>query len=251
MEILIPLILGPVFYGGGLVVVWAVGESVARESWKEKLISLDLLSKGYGYHSRVGESIVRGIALGFTSFALLLLLIFASGKILPTWVSQVDESAMETFGASASWLYVLGHGVSTNAYKVAILILFAVSFFRRRFSSDLLVIVTGSLVMALTTQGNISPVWIGLIIQMLVGAIAIWAFYRYDALAAFLSLSTMSVVQYAGGLLVAGNPTVPAVRIGHSWSSSGSDHGRVGEPDTKARNLRFRRHHAGLREAHH
>lgn len=206
-EMLISLILGPVFYGGGLVVVWAVGESVARESWKEKLISFDLLSKGYGYHSRVGESVVRGIALGLGSLALMLSLVYASGKILPMWVSQMDEAYTETFGAFASWLYVLGRGVSANSYKVAIIVLFSLSFFRRRFSSDILIIVLGAVVMALTTQGNISPVWIGMTIEMFVGVVIVWGFYRYDALTAFLSLITMSVVQQAGGLLAAGNPT--------------------------------------------
>ena len=206
-EILIPLILGPLFYGGGLVVVWAVGESVARESWKEKLISLDLLSKGYLVHSRVGENVVRGVALWVAGFALSLLLTFLAGKLTHTWINHLDESTTEGFGTLASWLYVFGIGLSSNAYKVAILILLALSFLRRRISSAFLLIGLGALIMALTSWGNLSPVWISILIQMLVGAVSVWAFYRYDALAAFLSLYTMSVLHETGGLLIAGNPT--------------------------------------------
>jgi sigma-B regulation protein RsbU (phosphoserine phosphatase) len=206
-EILIPLILAPLFYGGGLVVAWAVGESVTRESWKEKLISLDLLSKGYLVHSRIGENVVRGVTLGFAGFALSLLLTFLAGKLTHTWINRLDESATEGFGTFASWLYVLGIGLSANAYKVAIIILFAVSFLRRRISSAFALIGLGALIMALTSRGDLSPVWIGVLIQVLVGAVSVWAFYRYDALAAFLSLYTMSVLREAGGLLIAGNPT--------------------------------------------
>ena len=204
---LIPLILGPLFYGGGLIVVWAVGESVARESWKEKLISLDLLSKGYLIHSRIGENLVRGVSLGFAGFALSLLLTFIAGKLTHTWISRLDESTTEGFGTFASWLYVLGIGLSANAYKVAILILFVLSLLHRRISSAALVVGLGALIMALTSRGDLSPMWIGIPIQLLVGGVSVWAFYRYDALAAFLSLYTISVLREAGGLLVAGNPT--------------------------------------------
>lgn len=206
-SILIPLILGPLFYGGGLVVAWAVGESVARESWKEKLVSLDLLSKGYLVHSRIGENVVRGVTLGFAGFALSLLLTFLAGKMTHTWINGLDESATEGFGTFASWLWVLGFGLSANAYKVAIIILFGVSFLRRRISSAFPLIALGALIIALTSLGDLSPFWIGVLIQVLVGAVSVWAFYRYDALAAFLSLYTISVLQEAGGLLVAGNPT--------------------------------------------
>ncbi|HTY36172.1 MAG TPA: PP2C family protein-serine/threonine phosphatase [Bacteroidota bacterium] len=206
-EILLPLILGPLFYGGGLVVVWAVGESIARESWKEKLITLDLVSKGYVIHSRIGENIIRGITLGCAAFALSLLLTLFAGKLTHVWFSRLDESATAGFSTIVSWLYVLGIGLSGNAYKVAIIVLFVLSFLRRRISSGFALVGLGALIMALTSRGDVSPIWIGVPIEFLVGAVSVWAFFRYDALAAFLSLYTISVLKEAGGLLAAGNPT--------------------------------------------
>ena len=206
-DFLIPLILGPLFFGGALVLVWAVSESVVRETWKEKLISFDLLSKGYAAHSRVGENVVRGIALGVGSLALSLLLTFTADKTTYLWMSYSGDSTFEGFGAAASWLYVLGHGLTGNAFEVPIFILFVLSLLRKRFSSAILVIGLGSFVMALTEQGHLSPLWLGMLIKMLVGAVSIWGFYRYDALTAFLSLFTFTVLEEAGALLVAGNPT--------------------------------------------
>jgi hypothetical protein len=204
-EILIPLVLGPLFYGGGLVIVWAVSESAARESWKEKLISLDLLSKGYAFHSRVGENIVRGVALGLVGFAFSLLLTFAANKVTHTWATQIDEPVTESFGAFIPWLYVLANGITTNAYKISIIVLFVVSFLQRRISSPLLLIPLASLIMALVTQGHLAPVWMNIIIETIIAGVTIWGFYRYDALTAFLCLFTFTVMEEIGSFLVAGN----------------------------------------------
>ncbi|HCA78661.1 MAG TPA: hypothetical protein DEP53_02900 [Bacteroidetes bacterium] len=207
-EILIPLILGPLFYGGGLVLVWAVGESVARETWKEKLIPFDLLSKGYGFHSRVGEAAVRGVSIGAAAFAASLLLAYVAGKFTITWVSMAGgESVNQVFGSFATWLYVLGHGVSANAYKLSLVILFSLSFLRKWILSPVLLIVAGALVIALTSQDHISPLWLGILIQAIVSGVIVWSFYRYDALVTFLSLYTLTVLDEAGPMIVSGHQT--------------------------------------------
>ena len=207
-EILIPLILGPLFYGGGLVLVWAVGESIARETWKEKLIPFDLLSKGYGVHSRVGEAIVRGVAIGAAGFAASLLLSFVAGKFLHTSMAMSEgESVNQIFGSFATWIYVLGHGVSANAYKLSLVILFSLSFLRKRIASPVLLILLGALVIAVTSQEHISPLWIGYLIDAIIASIIVWSFYRYDALVTFLALYTLTVLGEAGPLIVSGHQT--------------------------------------------
>lgn len=207
-EILIPLVLGPLFYGGGLVLVWAVGESIARETWKEKLIPFDLLSKGYGIHSRVGEAVVRGVAIGAGAFASGLVLSFLVGKFAHTWWAMAGgESVNQTFGSFATWLYVLGHGVSANAYKLSLVILFSLSFLRKRIVSPVLLIALGALVIALTSTEHLSPLWIGLLIEAVVAGIIVWSFYRYDALVTFLSLYTLTVLDETAPLIVSGHQT--------------------------------------------
>jgi hypothetical protein len=207
-EILIPLILGPLFYGGGLVLVWAVGESIARETWKEKLIPFDLLSKGYGVHSRVGEAIVRGVAIGAAGFAASLLLSFVAGKFVHTSMAMSEgESVNQIFGSFATWIYVLGHGVSANAYKLSLVILFSLSFLRKRIASPVLLILLGALVIAVTSQEHLSPLWIGYLIDAIIASIIVWSFYRYDALVTFLALYTLTVLGEAGPLIVSGHQT--------------------------------------------
>ena len=202
---LLGLILGPLFIGGALVPVWAVSESTVREVWKEKLITFDLLSKGHGFHSRVGGSVVRGIALGAVSLALYLLCPFIANKVMHVSASTAGDSTIETFGAALSWLYVLGHGMSSVAFKISIVIMFAVSFIRNRVSSPILLVMLGSLVVAFASVGSLTPSWLGYLDLFFLGAVTVWGFYRYDALTAFMSLFTFNVLQETSGLLVVGN----------------------------------------------
>ena len=202
---LLSLILGPLFIGGAVVPVWAVSESTVREVWKEKLVTFDLLSKGHGLHSRVGESLVRGIVLGTGSLALYLLCPFIANKVMHVSASSAGSSTIETFGAAWSWLYVLGHGMTSVVFKISIVVMFAVSFIRGRVSSPIILIVLGSLVTTFSSVGSLLPVWLGYLDLFLFGAVTVWSFYRYDALTAFMSLFTFNVLEETAGLLVAGN----------------------------------------------
>jgi phosphoserine phosphatase RsbU/P len=204
-EKLLGLILGPLFIGGALIPVWAVSESTVREVWKEKLITFDLLFKGHGFHSRVGGSVVRGIALGAASLAVYLLCPFIANNVMNVSASTMGNSTIETFGAGLSWLYVLGHGVTSVAFKMSIVIMFAVSFIRGRVSSPILLIVLGSLVTAFSSVGSLLPAWLGYLDLFLFGVITVWSFYRYDALTAFMSLYAFKVLEETAGLFVVGN----------------------------------------------
>jgi sigma-B regulation protein RsbU (phosphoserine phosphatase) len=206
-ERLLSLILGPLFIGGALVPVWAVSESVVRELWKEKLITFDLLSKGHGLHSRVGESLVRGIALGVGSLALYLLCPFVASKLMIVSAATTGSSSIDTFGTLWSWLYVLGQGVPSVAFKISIIVMFAVSFLRGRVSSTVLLVLLGALVSAFGSVGSVAPAWLGYLNLFLFGLVTVWSFYRYDALTTFMSLYTFHVLEDAVGLLVVGNPS--------------------------------------------
>ena len=206
-EFLIPLFFAPLFTGGALVLIWAVCESVVRESWKEKFVSLDLLTKGHFFHSRIGVNIIRGIALGCAGFALWLILVKIGGSITPLWTAGSNDSPIHTFDLPWSWLYVVGHGIYSTLYVYSFCILFAVSFLRKYVSSRVVLVALGSVVLGIMNPEHLHPISIAMIISVLVSAISVWTFYRFDALAAFLSMFTLSAVQEAAGLLAAGNPT--------------------------------------------
>jgi phosphoserine phosphatase RsbU/P len=206
-ERLISLILGPLFIGAALIPVWAVSESMVREVWKEKLVTFDLLSKGYGFHSRVGASVVRGIGLGAASYALYLVCAFVAGTTMHISAAGGNESSIETFGAGLSWLYVLGHPVTSVAFRLTVVIMFAVSFLRGRFSSRAVLLLLGALATALSSSGSYLPVWFDYFDLFLFGAVTVWSFYRYDVLTAFVIMYVFALLEDAAGLFVVANPT--------------------------------------------
>jgi sigma-B regulation protein RsbU (phosphoserine phosphatase) len=206
-SMLVSLLIPPIFIGGAYVLAWAVSESAVREVWKEKFITLDLLSKGHVVHSRVGGSVIRGIALGVTSAAVWMVTALVADRYVHLWITTGDAPTLQGFGVFAPWLYILAHGLSVNAFLYAIFVLFVVSLLRKRINSALVLVVLAALVMGFAMQGHVFPWFVGLVIQTLVAAVWVWTFHRYDALAAFLSLYTYTVVQEAAGLFVVGNPT--------------------------------------------
>lgn len=212
-EILLPLIFAPLFVGGSLILVWAVCETVVRESWKEKFISLDLLTKGYFVHSRIGLNIVRGLAVGSAGFALLLVLTKIGGALGPLWTTSSNDNPLHVFDLSFSWLYVLGNGIYSTLYVYAFCILFGLSFLRKYVSSSLWLVFAGAVMVGIMHQMHLHPIPIGIVVSVLVGTVSVWTFVHYDALASFLSLFTFNIAQNVAGLFIAGNTTYTSSAI--------------------------------------
>jgi sigma-B regulation protein RsbU (phosphoserine phosphatase) len=206
-EILIPLIFAPVFMGGALVLIWAVCETVVRESWKEKFVSFDLVTKGHFFHSRIGANVIRGIALGCSGFALWLVLVKIGGFITPLWTTSSSDNPLHTFDLSSPWLYVVGHGIYSTLFVYAFCILFALSFLRKYVSSGILFLALGSIILGVMNPGHLHPYSIAILVSVLVGAVSVWTFYRFDALAAFVCMFTLNTAQETAGLFLAGNAT--------------------------------------------
>ncbi len=203
--VLVSLILVPVFVGGTLLLVWAVSESVVRETWKDKFITLDLLAKGHILHSRVGRSALYGIAGGFGALALWLVLVYAGDRSMHLWISHSEDSSYRSFELASPVAYILAHSFNLVIFNFAGCVLFVVSFLRKYFRSPWLLITVSALVMGLLNAGHLLPLSAGILIQTAVSAVSIWLYYRFDALASLVSLFVYAAIQETAGLLTAGN----------------------------------------------
>lgn len=204
-ELLLSMFFGPLFVGGGLMLIWAVSESVARETWNEKFISLDLLTHGHVFHSRIGISLLRGVAVGLGSWALWLLMIAVVGLWTPVWLLPSGENILKMFKVPTPSLIVFAHNFYASAYVLTLFVLFSVSFLRRFLSSPVLLILGSALALGLMSQGDIFPLSAGIILHIVVSAFIIWSFYRYDVLTAFMAIYTMAIARDSGGLWMAGH----------------------------------------------
>ncbi len=206
-EILIPLIFAPVFTGGALVLIWAVCETVVRESWKEKFVSFDLIMKGHFFHPRIGANIVRGISLGCSAFALWLILSKIGGSITPLWTTGSNDNPMHVFDLSFSWLYIVGHGLYSTLFVYTFCLLFALSLLRKYITANTVLVVVGAVVLGVMNPGHLNPFSIKMFVSVLVSTISVWTFFRFDALAAFIAMFTLNAVEETAALFVVGNPT--------------------------------------------
>jgi len=212
--VLVAVLLGPLFVGGALVLVWAVSESVGREVWKEKFIPFDLLANGYLFHSRVGAGVIRGIALGAGAMAFWLLLLEGSGNFTNLRWTLSGESVRHEFDVALPWIYVVGHSVYTAAFFFSLFVLFGMSFLRRWVGSPGLLLFLSALLVSLVRQGEVFPLGVGIVVELLLAGIFVWTLYQFDALTSFLSLFSFAVIREAGGLFLSGHPTYEASGIG-------------------------------------
>jgi hypothetical protein len=206
-EMIVSMVLAPLFVGGALFLLWAVCESVGRETWNDKFISLDLATRGHFTHSRVGSSVIQALGIGLGAQALWLLMVAATGMMTPVWFSPSGDTTFQMFWVPAAPLLIIGHNFYASIYFFALFVLFAVSYLRRYFSSPLVLISVSAFALALMRQGSFFPLSAGIVLHTVIGAVVVWSFYRYDVLTAFLAMYTMAVAQDAGALWMSGHGT--------------------------------------------
>jgi serine phosphatase RsbU (regulator of sigma subunit) len=67
--ILLTVIVVPLFYGAGMLFLFAVSDSMARQRWSDKLVGTDLIRLGSFFNSTNSKSILRGVLLGILALA--------------------------------------------------------------------------------------------------------------------------------------------------------------------------------------
>jgi phosphoserine phosphatase RsbU/P len=204
-EIIIPVLVVPVFVGGAFVLLWAVSETIVREVWKEKMLSLDLIVKGYIFHPNVGVSVSGGLMLGSILIALFLVLMSFGGVITPITLTLTDESSMHTFDSNAPWLYILSHAFIVSSYLFTFALLFIVSLLRKYISSNVLVVFIAGLAFMFMIAGAMTPFIMAVAIQGIMAFIIVWLFCQYDVLTMIISLMVYVMIPEVAGLFCTGS----------------------------------------------
>ncbi len=204
--LLVPLILGPLFLGGIYVLAWVIGESIVRETWKEKMQSLDLLMKGYLSHSKIGESILRGLAIGVVIAAIALIIIRCADIILPLWYSSVRSEMLESIASLFPGFSILVNSMYGSLYTLVFFFMFLLAVLRQKMKSAVIIILTASIIFAVAHWQPFHSITSGILLTALITIVPMWAAFRYDVLTAFAALFTYSVVDEWMIVLLSGNP---------------------------------------------
>jgi sigma-B regulation protein RsbU (phosphoserine phosphatase) len=205
-EMLIPLLGTPIFVGGSMVLLWAVAEATAREVWKEKLITLDLITHGHFFHSRIGQSTIRGIGLGAAALALQLILTYAADSVTPLTSKFGETDGLKLFTVASPGLFALGHSLFMTLFPYAFFAVFLISMLRKYLRSGVLVVAVAAIAMALAMSNSIAPTPIAVLVYAVSSTLVLWSFYRHEALTVLWGFITWSTAEQAGMLFVSGSP---------------------------------------------
>lgn len=199
------LLFAPLTIGGTFIFVWAVGESVGRETWNDKFATLDLLRNGYMLHSRVGQSLVRGLAYGLLGLALWLALLAAVSNLKTLTVIDQNENLLGFVGATSPLIHFFSLQLFSSIYVVTAYFVLILSLLRKRISSPYLSLPLVALFLVLAYQGSIQPPGIGVMIDALNVLLIAWAFYRFDIITGFIAMFTSITAEPAVSLFLLGS----------------------------------------------
>lgn len=194
LEILVPLLIAPLFVGGGFVPVWAVGETMGRETWKEKLLTFDLLRSGHLLHSRVGGAMLGGSLAGAGMLAAGLLAAWLLDGFATTWMRQDGGDGIRLFSTPFPALYALGNALITGLYATAFMLLSIVSLLRQHLRSKLMVIVLPALLFTAVNGVNLVPLPLAWVVLLPGVLLLVWLFVETDMLTALVALVVFGVL---------------------------------------------------------
>ena len=185
--IILGLGLGGIFIAGAAIILWAVSETIFREIWNDKFLSLDLIYHRKINHSSVGKSIINSISFGFGLTALFFLLQYAVSyysNVVFVGDSFTSQSHVIAYLPLLNiFLGVInGYGILSVAF-----FMFLTAAIKRYINNDIIFILVSGLTWALLIHSNVSPLTAGLPINLVIGVLLTLILIKYDLLTTLLS----------------------------------------------------------------
>jgi serine phosphatase RsbU (regulator of sigma subunit) len=202
------------FVAGGIWIMFALGEAVAREVWSGKLATVDGLRQKLLFPA-LGRSLFHGLAAGA-----ILLGAYASLATLSVHLGHgyfyFDDSSLNHWTAPVPSLHWLGKSLMTAIYLMTTYCLFFQSWVRERVKKQWLYFVILFLFWSLLPMPvpGIRPFGISGLQNAMLGILVAFFFARYDYIAVIVGLLCQSLLYYGlASLIIGGFLTLHAILI--------------------------------------
>lgn len=179
--------LGGVFIAGAGIVLWAVSETIFRETWNNKFLVFDLLLHKKFFHSIVTRSIINGISFGAGLTAFFYLSLFLVSNYSSISFLGDNFNSFTHISATIPLGNLLFGIFNSYAFIAVSFFMFLAAGIKRYIISDLVFLVVSSLVWALIVPSKINPITIAIPINFIFGFILNLILFKYDLLTTFLS----------------------------------------------------------------
>ncbi len=205
-ELWLPLIFSTIFLAGGVFISWAVSETIAREAWKHKFISIDLLSKGYAFHSKVGTAGITGLIGSFLFYLVWVGILFVSEKMLHiSFITKNSSSLISHFHSISPALNIIDKSIYPQVYAAAIFFLFVMSGLKRRFTSLYILIPICAVLWGVVNFNDLLPLYWGAATGIIMGVLFMMFFNYYDLLSSLTALIVFNIIDVGISLFTSGN----------------------------------------------
>lgn len=199
--------INAIFIGAPLILVWAVGESVTREVWGNKFIPLDLIRKKQLFHSQIGRNVIRGISFAIVGVAISLLSVYVLRQYTAIALMSIITGGNSIFSSVNPVLRGVPVLVFHSVWIITLFVVFGMSLTRRWVQSPLLLVGLWTLIITTVHWEDAEPFGAGLVIEGGLILMTVWAFYRYNILAAFVTLFLGNFILQCSPLFFVENST--------------------------------------------
>ena len=179
--------LGGIFIAGAAVILWAVSETIFREIWNHKFLSLDLIYHRKIIHSSVGKTIINSISFGVGLTALFFVLIYAISYYSNVSFTGDNFTSQSHITANLPLLNIFFGVFNSYGILVVSFFMFLTAAIKRYINNDIIFVFVSGLTWALLIQSNVNPLTAGLPISLVVGILLSLILIKYDLLSTLLS----------------------------------------------------------------
>ena len=179
--------LGGIFIAGAAVILWAVSETIFREIWNHKFLSLDLIYHRKIIHSSVGKTIINSISFGVGLTALFFVLLYAISYYSNVSFTGDNFTSQSHITANLPLLNIFFGVFNSYGILVVSFFMFLTAAIKRYINNDIIFVFVSGLTWALLIQSNVNPLTAGLPISLVVGILLSLILIKYDLLSTLLS----------------------------------------------------------------
>jgi sigma-B regulation protein RsbU (phosphoserine phosphatase) len=190
-----PIIFLPLFYVLGFMLIYAVSESVMRDTGSDRLRAFEALQHRHFFFKSIGDSLWYGATFGALGFGLAVVALHYFGAAAKYYArSPLFEN--HPYLSYAPALSLLGTAFSNVVFGEVTFRLFAVSFFQRYFRSWGLPVVLSALVAAAAKMHLVwlHPLGMMLGVNFLISLLLSVAYVRFDFLSSVIAALTVQVL---------------------------------------------------------
>jgi len=184
----IAIMIGAGIGGAGtslaMFVFFAIGDSITRQHWSQKLDMYDYLRQGMLYNKPIGAMLIRSIFLGFILAGLWTLMLW----LFPNFYIEIRDVFQQGKAAWPSAYVFLISGLVSLIYILGIFLVlggqvYAMS--RNKITTSIILVLACMIVVPIT--GHYGPFWVESIIAGVVGIVLTLIYLRWDFLTLWLS----------------------------------------------------------------